>query len=53
MRVATAGAIPGPDDIPDGAAFISKPFTADVVHAHLRKIVSEGQFSEPLKKGSD
>ena len=53
ILVASAGVTPGPGDMPDGAAFISKPFTADVVHEHLRKILPEGQRPEPLKNGAD
>lgn len=30
--VASGAAVPGPGDIPDNATFISKPFTAELVH---------------------
>ncbi|MEX6507458.1 response regulator [Jiella sp. M17.18] len=48
--VASGQAKPGPDDLPEGARFISKPFSADVVHEHLHEILPEGQKPEPLKK---
>ena len=33
--VASGRATPGPGDMPDGAHFVSKPFSAEVVHEHL------------------
>ena len=44
---------PAPGDMPDDAAFISKPFTADVVREHLLQILPEGRRPEPLEKGVD
>lgn len=35
--IASGEADPGPGDIPDNAAFISKPFTAELVHQLLLK----------------
>ena len=40
---------PGPSDMPEGARFIGKPFTADMVHDHLREILPDGQKPEPLR----
>jgi hypothetical protein len=39
--------------MPDGAAFLSKPFTPDVVREHLLKILPKGRRPEPLEKGAD
>jgi CheY-like chemotaxis protein len=50
ILVASGGVTPGLGDMPEDAVFISKPFTADVVHGHLRKILPEGQRPEPLEK---
>ncbi|MBE7183048.1 MAG: response regulator [Methylobacterium mesophilicum] len=49
ILVASGQAEPGPDDIPEGAVFIRKPFSADVVHDRVRQILTEGQLPEPLK----
>ncbi|MCE6076813.1 response regulator [Agrobacterium vitis] len=35
--IASGAAVPGPDDIPDNATFITKPFTAALVHQVLRE----------------
>jgi len=35
--IASGAAVPGPGDIPDNATFISKPFTAELVHEVLKK----------------
>ena len=53
ILVASGGPPPGAGDMPDGAAFISKPFTPDVVREHLMKILPEGRRPEPLEKGVD
>jgi CheY-like chemotaxis protein len=47
--VASGQVQPGPDDMPDGARFIGKPFTADMVHDHLREILPDGQKPDPLR----
>ena len=52
IMVASTGMTPDPDDMPADAEFISKPFTTDVVHEHLRKILPGGQRPEPLGKGA-
>lgn len=53
ILVASGGSMPSAGDMPDGAEFISKPFTAEVVHEHLLKILPEGRRPEPLDKGAD
>lgn len=40
---------PQPGDMPDGAVFISKPFTADVIYDRLQELLPDGQKPEPLK----
>ena len=47
--VASGQVQPGPDDMPDGARFIGKPFTTDMVHDHLKEILPDGQKPEPLR----
>jgi CheY-like chemotaxis protein len=47
--VASGQVQPGPDDMPDGARFIGKPFTADMVHDHLKEILPDGQKPDPLR----
>ena len=49
---ASGQAQPGPNDLPDGASFIGKPFSADVVHKHLELILPDGRKPEALKKGA-
>ncbi|MCJ2066803.1 response regulator [Methylobacterium sp. J-088] len=47
--VASGEMRPQPGDLPEGATFISKPFSAQVVREHLRKIVDDDIQPEPLK----
>ena len=47
--VASGDVQPGPDDMPEGARFIGKPFTAEMVHDHLKEILPDGQKPEPLR----
>lgn len=47
--VASGQATPGPDDLPDGAHFIAKPFSARIVHDHLRDMLPEGRKPPPLR----
>ncbi|WP_306752129.1 response regulator [Paracoccus actinidiae] len=53
ILVASGGTLPRPGDMPDGALFIRKPFTAEVVREHLLKILPEGRRPEPLEQGAD
>lgn len=47
--VASGQAHPGPDDMPTGARFVGKPFTAGMVHDHVKEILPDGQKPEPLR----
>lgn len=47
--VASGGVKPGPGDLPEGAVFLNKPFSAQVVHDHLDRILPDGRKPEPLK----
>jgi CheY-like chemotaxis protein len=42
---------PGPGSMPDKARFINKPFSAELVRAHLQELLPDGQKPEPLKRG--
>ena len=48
--VASGQAKPTPGDMPAGAVFIAKPFSAEIVHEHVRKVLAEDQRPEPLKE---
>jgi DNA-binding NtrC family response regulator len=51
--VASGDLRPGPDDLPEGASFIPKPFSADLVYSALQEILDDEQIPDPLKqKGS-
>ncbi|AQR60348.1 response regulator [Brevundimonas sp. LM2] len=41
---------PADGDLPPKAAFISKPFSADIVHSELRRLLPDGKRPEPLAK---
>ncbi|TCM01736.1 hypothetical protein C8J41_11630, partial [Sphingomonas sp. PP-CC-3G-468] len=41
---------PKPGEMPDKATFIGKPFSAAIVHEHLRKTLPDGKKPEPLKQ---
>lgn len=47
--VASGHARPGPGSLPDKARFIPKPFSAELVHAHVQEILPNGQKPERLK----
>lgn len=47
--VASGQAHPGPDDMPEGARFIDKPFTAGMVFDHLQEILPDGRKPAPLR----
>lgn len=49
IMVASGQMKPADDDLPAGAIFVPKPFSADVVHRHLQTLLPEGQKPEPLK----
>ncbi len=48
--VASGLAKPGPGDLPDGARFIAKPFSAEIVHHHLHEVLPDDQKPEPLRR---
>lgn len=48
--VASGHVQPGPDDLPEGACFIGKPFTTEMVHDHLKDILPDGRKPEPLRE---
>lgn len=41
---------PQADDLPPGAVFVRKPFSADVVYDHLQRLLPDGKKPEPLKQ---
>jgi CheY-like chemotaxis protein len=41
---------PKDDELPDGAVFVRKPFSAEVVIERLQDILPDGAKPEPLKK---
>jgi FixJ family two-component response regulator len=47
--VASGQAHPRPGDMPEGARFIGKPFTAEMVHDHLKEIFPDGRKPAPLR----
>ena len=47
--VASGNVRPGPGSMPEKARVIAKPFSADLVHAHLHEILPDGQKPERLK----
>ncbi|MCJ2010999.1 response regulator [Methylobacterium sp. J-076] len=47
--VASGDAKPGPGDLPEGATFIGKPFSAEIVRHHVRKTLPDEKHPEPLR----
>lgn len=47
--VASGHHSPAPGDLPDSAYFIEKPFSAGVIHDHLRRILPDDRKPEQLK----
>lgn len=47
--VASGEMRPRPGDLPEGACFIAKPFSPEVVREHLRQVVAEDIQSDSLK----
>lgn len=43
---------PSDGDMPTGARFIGKPFSAETVHGHLKEILPDDRKPEPLRKPS-
>jgi CheY-like chemotaxis protein len=48
--VASGVARPEPHDMPPRATFLSKPFSAEVVHAELQRLLPDGKKPEPLRQ---
>lgn len=47
--IASGNVKPGPGDMPEGARFIGKPFSAKMVHQHVNEILPDGRKPDPLK----
>lgn len=47
--VASGERRPSPTDMPKGARFIAKPFSAAMVHGHLQELLPDGKKPEPLR----
>lgn len=52
LVVASGQVRPSPGALPEKARFIAKPFSADVVHAHIQKILPHGHKPEQLRRAS-
>lgn len=48
--VASGHVTPGPDDLPEGATFIAKPFSPSVVHHHVRKTLPSERHPAQLRR---
>jgi CheY-like chemotaxis protein len=48
--IASGRIAPRPGDMPAKATFISKPFSIEIVHDHLRRTLPDGKQPEPLKQ---
>ncbi|WP_313899084.1 response regulator [Methylobacterium sp. E-041] len=44
--VASGGLKPNPNELPEGAVFLDKPFSANIVHDHLDMILPDGRKPE-------
>ena len=51
--VASGRRKPGQHDLPDGSTFVGKPFSAEVVHHHLHKVLPEDRKPEPLRQAAE
>lgn len=49
ILVASGARSPGPGELPEGAVFLNKPFSADVVHTRLKELFPDGERPEPLR----
>jgi len=50
ILVSSGAARPREDDMPAGAIFVGKPFSADVVYQRLQELPPDGRKPEPLKQ---
>ena len=48
--VASGHVRPEPGCMPDKARFIAKPFSAELVHAHLQELLADGEKPLPLRQ---
>jgi CheY-like chemotaxis protein len=48
--VSSGAKTPADGQLPEKAAFIAKPFSAEVVHAELARLLPDGKKPEPLKR---
>ena len=48
--IASGRLVPADGELPEGAHFIGKPFSAEVVHGHLREILPEEEKPEMLRE---
>ncbi|MET7242312.1 response regulator [Methylobacterium sp. EM32] len=47
--VASGQARPGPGDLPEGARFLAKPFSAEIVRDHLKTMLPDDRKPIPLR----
>jgi CheY-like chemotaxis protein len=50
ILVASGQVSPREGDMPEGAIFVSKPFSADIVHDQVHRLLPDGRKPEPLKR---
>lgn len=50
ILVASGNMKPRDEDLPPHAAFIGKPFSANIVYARLQELLPDGDKPEPLKR---
>lgn len=49
VLVASGQVTPKDDDLPNGAVFVRKPFSADVIYDRLHELLPDGKKPAPLK----
>ena len=52
LVIASGRRHPVAGELPEGARFIGKPFSAEVVHEHLQQVLPEDRKPTPLRKPS-
>jgi CheY-like chemotaxis protein len=50
ILIASGNLTPEPGKLPDGAVFIRKPFSAEIVQERLIELLPDGHKPEPLKR---
>lgn len=50
ILVASGRVTPSDGDLPTGAIFLGKPFSADVVHDRIVELLPDGKKPEPLRR---